>query len=220
MERNIDVLKNYLTPEALENVALQYRQAIQKSPSDWRLHWNYGKLLTEGLKDYKAAAEQAYLVQKYLPHSYLVSTALGAVSRGLGDIDQTVAQYKEAIRIKPTCIEAHYFLGWAYQKQGRIDESIEHYSKTLRLHPTHVPAYNKLVEILFSQGKVDESIEVCRKALLFVPGSAILHCNLGIILDKQGNRAEAIKELNTAIKLDPNSAKIRKVMETIMKKGN
>jgi tetratricopeptide (TPR) repeat protein len=220
MEQNIEELKRYLAPEAMENVVLQYRQAIEKSPSDWRLRWKYGKLLTEGLKDYKGAAEELRLVRQRLPHSYIVYTALGAVYRGLGDIDQAVAQYKEAVRIKPTCIEAHYFLGWAYQKQDRIDESIEHYSKTLQLHPTHVPAYNNLVEILFRQGKVDQSIKVCRKTLLFVPNSAILHCNLGIILDKQGNRPEAIKELNTAIKLDPNSAKIRKVMETILKKGN
>ncbi|MHC4242705.1 MAG: tetratricopeptide repeat protein [Planctomycetota bacterium] len=220
MERNIDVLKNYLTPEALENAALQYRQAIQKSPSDWRLHWNYGKLLTEGLKDYKAAAEQAYLVRKYLPHSYLANTALGAVSRGLGDIDKVIAQYLEAIRIKPTCIEAHYYLAWAYHKQNRIDESIEYYSKTLQLQPTHVTAYNDLVEILYSRGNIDQGIEVCRKALLFVPDSAILHCNLGIMLDKKGNRTEAVKELNTAIKIDPNSPKIRTVLEAILKKGN
>ena len=220
MERNIEDLKMYLVPEALENAALQYRQAIQKSPSDWRLRWKYGKLLTEGLKGYQAAAEQGRLLRKYLPHSYLVNTALGAVSRGLGDIDEVVAQYLEAIRIKPTCIDAHYFLAWAYQKQGRIDESIEYYSKTLQLQPTHVLAYNNLVEILYSRGSIDQGIEVCRKALLFVPDSAILHCNLGIMLDKQGNRTEAVKELNTAIKIDPNSPKIRRALEAILKKGN
>jgi len=220
MERNIEDLKMYLAPEALENAALQYRQAIQKSPSDWRLRWKYGKLLTEGLKDYQAAAEQGRLLRKYLPHSYLVNTALGAVSRGLGDIDEVVAQYLEAIRIKPTCIDAHYYLAWAYQKQGRIDESIEYYSKTLKLQPTHVLAYNNLVEILYRRGNIDQGIEVCRKALLFVPDSAILHCNLGIMLDKQGNRTEAVKELNTALKIDPNSPKIRRVLEAILKKGN
>ena len=220
MEQNIKDLKMYLAPEALENAALQYRQAIQKSPSDWRLHWKYGKLLTEGLKDYKAAAEQGRLLRQLLPHSYLVNTVLGAVSRGLGDIDQVVAQYQEAIRIKPTCIDAHYYLAWAYHKQGRIDESIEYYSKTLQLQPTHVLAYNNLAEILYRQGKIDQGIEVCRKALLFVPDSAILHCNLGIMLDKQGNRTEALKELNIAMKIDPNSPKIRRVLEIISKKGN
>ena len=220
MERNIESLKMYLVPDALENIALQYRQVIQKSPSDWRLHWNYGKLLTEGLKDYKAAVEQAYLVQKHLPHSYLANTSLGAVSRGLGDIDKVIAHYLEAIRIKPTCIEAHYYLSRAYHKQNRIDESIEYYSKTLQLQPTHITAYNELVEILYNSDNIDRGIDVCRKALLFVPDSAILHCNLGIMLDKKGNRTEAFKELNTAIKIDPNSTKIRTVLEAILKKGN
>ncbi|NQT03151.1 MAG: tetratricopeptide repeat protein, partial [Planctomycetes bacterium] len=220
MERNIEALKIYLAPEALGEVALQYRQAIQKSPSDWRLRWKYGKLLTEGLKDYKEAAKQYRLVRKYLPHSYIVYTALGAVSRGLGDIDEVVAQYLEAIRIKPNCIDAHYYLAWAFQKQGGIDESIEYYYKTLRLQPTHVLAYNNLAEILYRQGRIDQGIEVCRKGLLFVPDSAILHCNLGILLDKQGNRPEAVKELNTALQIDPNSPKIRRVLEAILKKGN
>jgi tetratricopeptide (TPR) repeat protein len=220
MEQNIEDMKRYLASEALDNIALQYRQAIQKSPSDWRLRWKYGKLLTEGLKDYKGAAEQFRLVRQLLPHSYIVYTALGAVSRGIGDIDQVVAQYQEAIRIKPTCIEAHYYLAWAYNKQGRIDESIEYYYKTLRLQPTHMLAYNNLAEILFRQGKIDQSIKVYRKGVLFVPNSSILHCNLGVLLDKQGDRPEAIKELNTALQLDPNSPKIRKVLEAVLKKGN
>ena len=220
MEQNTEALKIYLAPDALENVALQYRQAIQKSPSDWRLHWNYGKLLTEALKDYKAAAEQAHLVQKYLPHSYLSKTALGAVSRGLGDMDKAIAQYIEAIRIKPTCIDAHYYLAQAYHKQGKIDESIEYYSKTLQLQPTQIKAYNGLVEILYNRGNIDRGIEVCRKALLLVPDSAILHCNLGIMLDKKGDRTAALKELKTAIKIDPNSTQIRSVLQTILKKAN
>jgi tetratricopeptide (TPR) repeat protein len=220
VERNIEELKVYLTPEALENAAQEYRRAIQKSPSDWRLHWNYVKLLTEGLKDYNAAAEQCNLLRLFLPHSYLVFTASGTVSRGLGNIDDVVTQYEEAIRIKPTCIEAYYYLAWAYHKQGRIDESIEYYSKTLQLHPTNVLAYNNLAEILYRRGNIDEGIEVCRRALLYVPDSALLHCNLGIMLDKQGKRSEAIKELNTAIELDPNSPKIRRVIDIILKKGN
>lgn len=59
-----------------EDAALQYRQAIQKSPSDWRLRWKYGKLLTEDLKDYEAAAKQGRLLRKHLPHSYLVLEAI------------------------------------------------------------------------------------------------------------------------------------------------
>jgi len=220
MEQNLEALRIYLAPEALGRAAVQYRQAIQKAPSDWRLRWKYGKLLTEGLKDFQAAAEQYRLVQKCLPHSYVGHTALGAVSRGLGDLDEVIAQYLEAIRIKPTCGDAHYYVAWAYQKQGRMDKAKEYYSKTLRLQPDYVPAYNNLAEILYRQGRIDEGVEVYRKGLLFVPDSTVLRCNLGILLDRQGHRREAIKELNTALQIDPNSTKIRRVLESILKKGN
>jgi len=220
MEQNLEALRIYLAPEALGRAAVQYRQAIQKAPSDWRLRWKYGKLLTEGLKDFQAAAEQYRLVQKCLPHSYVGCTALGAVSRGLGDLDEVIAQYLEAIRIKPTCGDAHYYVAWAYQKQGRMDKAKEYYSKTLRLQPDYMPAYNNLAEILYRQGRVDEGVEVYRKGLLFVPDSSILHCNLSVLLNRQGHRREAIKEIQTALQIDPNSTKIRKVLESILKKGN
>jgi len=220
MEQNLEALRIYLAPEALGRAAVQYRQAIQTTPSDWRLRWKYGKLLTEGLKDYQAAAEQYRFVQKCLPHSYMVHTALGVVSRGLGDLDEVVAQYLEAIRIKPTCGDSHYYLAWAYQKQDRIDKAVEYYSKTLRLQPDRVPAYNNLAEILYRQGRLEQAIETCHKGLLFVPDSSILHCNLGVLLDRQGHRREAIKELNTALQIDPNSTRIRRVLEAILKKGD
>lgn len=220
MEQNLQALGSYLTPEALQKAGLQYRQAIEKAPSDWRLRWKYGKLLTEGLKDYLAAAEQYSLVQKSLPHSYIGHTALGAVSRGLGDLDEAIDQYLKAIRIKPTSGDSHYFLAWAYQKQGKIDKALEYYSKTVRLQPDFVPAYNNLAEILYKQGKIEQAVEIYRRGLLYVPRNSILHCNLGILLNKQGHRRQAIEELNTALKIDPNSTRIRRVLEAILKKGD
>ncbi len=220
MEQKLQELGSYLSPEAIQKAVLQYRQAIENAPADWRLRWKYGKLLTEGLQDFRAAAEQYRLVQEALPHSYIGYTALGAVSRGLGDLDQTIDQYLKAIKIKPTSGDSHYFLAWAYQKQGKIDKAVEYYSKTIRLQPDFVPAYNNLAEILYKQGDIDKAVEACRRGLLFVPGSSILHGNLGILLNKQGHRRQAIEELNTALKLDPNSIRIRKVLESVLKKGN
>ncbi len=220
MEQNLKALRVYLAPEALGRAAVQYRQAIQKTPSDWRLRGKYGQLLMKGLKDFQAAAEQYRLMRKFLPHSYVGHIALGAVSRELSDFDEVIAQYMEAIRIKPTCIDAHYYVAWAYQKQGRMDKAIEYYSKTLRLQPDRVPAYYNLAEILYRKGKVKEAVETYHKGLLFVPDSPNLHYNLGILLDRQGHRREAIKELNTALQIDPSSTKIRRVLEAILKKGN
>lgn len=220
MEQDVEALKITLTPEVLARSAAEHRWAIQKSPGDWRLHWKYGKLLTESLKDYQAAAEQYRLVQKLVPHSHLGHTAMGAVSRGLGDLDKVIAEYLEAIRIKPTSIDAHYYVAWAYYKQGKIDLAQEYYSKTRRLQPAYVPAYNDMAEILYRQGKVGEAIEICREGLLFSPKSSILHGNLGMLLNRLGRKDEAVKELRIALELDPNSGKIRKMLDAVLRTQN
>jgi tetratricopeptide (TPR) repeat protein len=64
----------------------------------------------------------------------------------------------------------------------------------------------------------EEAAKICRRGLRFAPGAAILHGNLGILLNRQGQQEEAVKELNIALELDPNSAKIRAVLEAILKK--
>jgi len=220
MEQKLRALEVNVAADALQKADAEHRRAIQNDSEDWWLHWKYGKLLAEDLKNYKAAAEQYRLVQDFLPHSYTGYNALGSVLRGLGDLDAAIAQYRKAVRIKPTCGDAHYYLGLAYQKQGRFGKAIEHYSKAARLQPDYVPAYNNLAEILLRQDKVDEAIGICRKGLLFVPDSPVLHCNLGILLNKQGRKDEALKELRAALQIDPNSAKVRRVLEAILKKSD
>ena len=41
--------------------------------------------------------------------------------------DTTIEALKEAIRIKPDCIEAHYLLGSAYVKKGNKDDALKEY---------------------------------------------------------------------------------------------
>jgi tetratricopeptide (TPR) repeat protein len=217
MDQELKNLRVYLDPEALKESAAQYRRAIENDRSDWRLHYKYGRLLAEDLKDYKAAAKEYRSVQTLLPHCHLGYDALGSVLRGLGDLDAAVSQYLKAIQIRPTSADPHYYVGWVYQKQGNTDKAVEYYSKTVQLRPDYVPAYNNLAEILNAQGKIDEAVQICRRGLHFAPNNAILHGNLGILLNKLGRRDESLKELDIALELDPNSTKIRKVRQAILK---
>ncbi|UCG58272.1 MAG: tetratricopeptide repeat protein [Phycisphaerales bacterium] len=220
MEQQLQSLKANLTDVVLQGSAEQYRRAIESDNADVRLHFKYGKLLAEDIKDYRAAEEQYRLVQRFWPHSYIVYEALGTVLRGAGDLASAMAHYLEAIQIKPTCTDSHYYVGWIYQKQGDIDKAAEYYSKVVQLQPDYVHAYNNLGEILYRQGKIDEAMQVCREGLRFVPNNPILHSNLGLLLSKQGNKTAAIKELQTALQLDPNSAKIRAALKSVLDRGN
>jgi tetratricopeptide (TPR) repeat protein len=217
MEEKLKTLKANITPDALEKAAAQYRQAIQNAPQDVYLRWKYGRLLAEDLKDYKTAAEQFKLVRNSIPHSYVMYNALGSVLRAAGDLDAAIANYLTAIRIKPTCGDAHYNLGWIYQKRGKIKKAEKHYSYATRFWPDSVIAYNSLAEVLYQQGKIKEAAEVCRKGLVFIPDSSLLHFSLGLILHKQGHKEAAIKELYITLELDPNSLEARKILEAMLK---
>jgi tetratricopeptide (TPR) repeat protein len=218
MEQEIKALKDGLDSEALERAAEQYRKVIEDGRTDWHLHFKYGKLLAEDLKDYKSAAEQYRWVQYYVPYSYMGYSAMGTVLRGMKDYDAAIRQYLKAIEMKPTFAEAHYYLGLIYQNQGETEKAVRYYHKTVQLEPKGVTPYNNLGEILMQQGKIDEAVQMCRKGLRFSPNSSILHCNLGVLLEKQGRRDEAVRELRRALELDPNSVRIRRVLNTISKR--
>jgi len=219
MEQNLTDLKLLLTPEAIKEVASQYRQAIEKNSGDWMLLERYGMFLIEEANDPASALEQYRLVAKALPHSYLGYYNMGTALFKLGDYEGGILQYNKAIQIKPTDGYAHYLLASAYQKKNDIDKAIEHYSAAIHRLPDLVPAYNNLAEILMRRQQVNEAIEVCRRGLRFSPDSAILHCNLGVLLNKQNRRDEAIKEIRKASEIDPNSVRIRKILETVLRSG-
>ena len=217
MEQNLAALKASLTPDALKEVAEQFRRAIEQDSNDWILRERYALLLLEDIKDPKSALEQYRLVAKSLPHSYLGQHNVATSLFELGDFQGAIAKYNSAIRIMPTYGYAHYRLASAYQKIDEVDRAIEHYSEAIRWQPNLVPAYNNLAEIRMRRQEVDKAIEVCRRGLRFSPDSAILHCNLGVLLNQQNRRIEGIEEIRKASELDPNSVRIRKILEAVLR---
>jgi len=215
MEQNLTDLKVSLTPEALKEMASQFRRAIEQDSSDWILRERYGMLLIEDLEDPGSALEQYRLVAKSLPHSYLGPYNVATALFKLGDFKGAITQYNMAIRIKPTDGYTHYLLASAYQKIDNIDKAIKHYSEAIRWQPDLVPAYNNLAEIRMRRQEDDKAIEVCRRGLRFSPDSAILHCNLGVLLNQQNRRDEGIEEIRKASEMDPNSVRIRKILEAV-----
>lgn len=219
LTQQLRALETALTPKALQDIASQYRAAIAAAPDDWRLRWDYGKLLAEDLKQYDASVAQYQAVQQFVPHAYIAHDALAAVLRVKGALDAAVAEYHKVLAIKPTSGSACYHLGWCYNKQGKTEAAAAQFRKAIRFEPTCVPAYLDLGELLFKGGQLAEAVEVCRRGLTMVPNHALLHSNLGLLLIKTGKHQEGAEEIRRALQLDPNSPRIRKVAETLLGPG-
>ncbi len=220
MERDLATLKASVTPQAIQQAAEQCRQAVEHDPEDWLLHWKYGQFLAEHMRDYRAAAEQFRWVRDHLPHSWLAHQSLATVLAALGNADQAIKLYEQALRLQPTSGRTHYFLAEQWHNRGKNDKARKHYAEAMRWEPDCVPAYNNLAKILAAEGKHAEATEVCRRGLAFSPDSVILHCTLGTLLARQGQRSEAIEEFRTALRFDPNSAPARDSLRILLNGPN
>lgn len=219
LSQRLKVLQTALTPQALKEVGEQYRAAIEKAPNDWRLRWDYGKLLAEDLKQYDAAAAQYRIVQQSVPHSYIGHDALASVLQAKGDFEGAIAECNKELAIKPTAGAAYYRLGSCYRKQGKMDLAMDSLRQAIRFEPDRVPAYVDFAELLMNGGKHEQAAQVCRQGLAAVPDSAWLHRNLAALLLKMGKRQEAADEIRSALRLDPNSPQIRAIAERILGPG-
>jgi tetratricopeptide (TPR) repeat protein len=217
--QRLKALQTALTPQALKEIGAQYRAAIEKAPDDWRLRWDYGKLLAEDLKQYEAAAAQYRIVQQSVPHSYIGHDALASVLLAKSDFEGAIAEYKKELAIKPTAGAAYYHLGSCYRKQGKMDLATNCFRQAIRLEPERVPAYVDLAELLLNEGRLEEAAQLCRQGLAVVPDSAWLHRNLAALLLKMGRRQEAVEEIRSALRLDPNSPQIRAIAERLLGPG-
>ena len=77
---------------------------------------------------------------------------LGNALRDQGKLDGAVAEYREAIRLKPHYADAHYNLGNALSDQRKLDEAIAEYREAIRLKPGFAEAHNNLGYALPTKG--------------------------------------------------------------------
>ncbi len=214
LERRLGTLKAALTPQALNDVDTQYRQAVAQGPADWYLHWNYGQFLEQTGRT-RDAVQQYQQVSRLVPRRYETIAKIGELSGETGDLETAIARNREALRINPLFADAWYNMGLAYHMQQNYPLAEDCYAKAIRCKPDHAQAYMNLGVILYDQGKKTKAIETYRKALAVAPDNVDLHCNLALMLVREGRRAEALAELAAAQKLDPNAPALAKARQVI-----
>ena len=75
-----------------------------------------------------------------LPSASTQNTPQAFNARGMaytdkGDLDQAIADFKEAIRLAPKIVYPYNNLGYVYQKQGNIDDAVRVFSDAIRIDP-------------------------------------------------------------------------------------
>lgn len=123
-------------------------------------------------------------------------------------LDEAAAQYKAALRVKPTA-ETHNGLGFVFSKQGKVEKAIAQFREAIRLNPKYTAAYNNLAGNLLKQGKLDEAASHYRTSLREKP-NATLYNQLGVVLVRLGRADEAAQEFRKALAMNPGYAEARR----------
>jgi Tfp pilus assembly protein PilF len=139
------------------------------------------------------------------PGSWMAHNNLGlAWSKIPGRLDDAVAQYQDALRLKPDIPETHSNLGKAFALMpGRQDDAIAEFREALRLDPSYSAANFYLANALVARGQIPEAITHFEAALQSDPNMAEASNNLGMILCRTGQTREGLRRIDAAIRIQP-----------------
>ena len=101
-----------------------------------------------------------------------LANALGHI----GQLEEAVGCYREALRCKPDCAEAHNNLGTALTRLGRLHEAVESFRRVVQLDPNFAEVYVNLGEALKDLGQ-PEALANFEEALRLKPGFAAARWN-------------------------------------------
>jgi len=107
---------------------------------------------------------------------------LGFTLEQKGKVSQAMAQYQEALAIRPGYAKVHNDLGVILAKNGRVDEAIAHYQIALQINPGYAEARFNLGIALARQGKADESLACLQRAAQLEPANPVMQNSLAWVL--------------------------------------
>ena len=124
----------------------------------------------------------------------------------LGQLDEAVASFRNAVKFQPDFAEAHSNLGNALIELGQFDSAAASCRRAMELQPDFAEAHNNLGNALIALGQPDGAVASYRRAVELNPDFAEAHSNLGNALIKLGQLDTAAACCRRAVELNPDFA--------------
>ena len=122
-----------------------------------------------------------------------------------GDLQEAMAQWKEAYRIDPADEDALNGIAVLLIREKRFDDADKHLEAAIRRYqPKRADAYNTLAGIRLTQGRVDEAVQLCEESLRRNPNDPTNQKNLAKAYLLQGKVDLETQHWREAVRLAPN----------------
>jgi len=115
-------------------------------------------------------------------------------------------KFKEAIKLNPRFVLAHFWLGNVLAKNGDFKEAESHLRSAIKLKPDYAAAYNGLGNVLTAQGNLEDALAQYITAIAKKPDYFDAHIDFGIYWDNRGDFSRALSLFKKAIQIQPQNA--------------
>ncbi|MEG4273770.1 MULTISPECIES: tetratricopeptide repeat protein [unclassified Microcoleus] len=128
---------------------------------------------------------------------------LGDIAANSGYLDEAIARYQTAIKIKSGNYLTYHKLGKTLQDKEMFDEARAAYQRAIALNPNFSWAYHFLGETLQAIEEHDDAAAVYRKAIELNPDFCWTYNNLGDVLMELSEWEEAAVAYRKLVELNP-----------------
>ena len=122
----------------------------------------------------------------------------GLAYKSKGQWDRAIADFSEAIRLRPDFVTAFNNRGNTYYGKGQFDRAIKDYDKAIRLKPDLAEAFSNRGNVYRKKGQFDRAIKDYDKAIHLKPEDGQIFANRGLAYEKKGAPTQALRDFKRA----------------------
>ncbi len=141
--------------------------------------------------------------------NYIAHNNLAGTLEERGQLNEAIANYREALEIKPAVAQVQSNLGNALLREGQVEEAIVHLQTALQIDPAYAEAYNHMGSALMKKGQAGEAIAYYQKAVQLNTSYADAYNNLGVAFLRTGQTDQAIAHYKKAVAINPGYAEMQ-----------
>jgi len=206
-------LCNTITPDVVQGIDEQYKQAVGEYPKDCDIRCNYAQFLDTALARYEDACAQLTRSLVARPNDVAGLHLLAGILLHAGRPVEAVQAAERAVSLRPYDAEVRQGLALALARSGETERAIFAFREALHLDPEYVDAHVNLGIALAKQGRHSEAVAEYQAVLEWMPESvdALVYC--GLSLRELGRFDEAIQSFRRALELNPAHPTVRVDMD-------
>jgi tetratricopeptide (TPR) repeat protein len=208
LRREMQTLRGQTGPGEISAARAIYLNAIQASPEDFWLQFDFGDFL-EANGDWLEAAALWKKVEEMLPQYYLGYLQEGRMLEKTGQLDEAATAFQKTVELYPRMTVAWFELSNIHTSTGKYELAVQECKRAQQLEPQQPAFYICLGRIFSRMKRPEEAMEQFRRAIQMEPRDKDSHLALAQELSRAGRTDEAKREFQQVLQLDPSNPPAR-----------